>query len=334
PVWSVAAGGGTISGAGLFTAGTVAGVFANTVTATAGGVSGAASVTVAAGALATIAVTPSPATVPSSTSQQFTALGEDVNGNPVAITPTWTASSGAGTIDGSGLYTAGTAPGTYPDAVQATSGSISGVATVTVTVNLGMATSFALLGGSGASSCTGSTVFGDAGADPNGTITGFPSLCSISPPGDGILHHDATATAAQVDLSTAISTLVAMPCTTNLTGLDLGTRTLAPGVYCFATTAQLTGTVTLDGPATGLWVFKIGTALTTAAGGTVTLAGGAKASNVYWQLGTSATFGASNAFQGNLVASGSITFGAGTTLAGRALVKVAVTMDTDTITLP
>jgi len=132
PAWSVAAGGGTISSSGMFTAGAAPGTYANTVRATSGGMSGSATVTVQAGVLETVAVTPSPVTLQASGTQQFTAVGKDASGNVVPITPAWSVVAGGGTISSSGLFTAGTAPGTFANTVKATSGSVSGLATVTV----------------------------------------------------------------------------------------------------------------------------------------------------------------------------------------------------------
>jgi len=133
PTWSVVASGGTITTAGSFTAGTVPGTFLNTVKATSGTLSGTADVVVTPGPLATITVTPTPVTLAINGTQQFTAVGKDASGNVVAITPVWSAVSG-GTIDATtGLFTAGTVPATFTNTVQATSGSISGTATVVVT---------------------------------------------------------------------------------------------------------------------------------------------------------------------------------------------------------
>lgn len=139
PTWSVVASGGAISSAGLFTAGTLAGTFANTVKATSGSLSGTATVTVIAGSLATLTVSPSPTSLVISATQQYTAVGKDVGGNVVAVTPTWSVVASGGSISAAGLFTAGTLAGTFTNTVKATSGSISGTATVTVTVG-GLAT--------------------------------------------------------------------------------------------------------------------------------------------------------------------------------------------------
>ncbi|MEO7334125.1 MAG: ice-binding family protein [Gemmatimonadales bacterium] len=136
PTWSVVAGGGTINaGSGFFTAGTI-GVFPNTVRATFGGLSDSASVTVNAGVLASITVTPDPQTLVISTTQTFTAVYRNTQNAviPSLPAPVWSVVSGGGTVNaGSGLFTAGTVPGTYTNTVRATSGAIFGDATVLVT---------------------------------------------------------------------------------------------------------------------------------------------------------------------------------------------------------
>ena len=132
PLWTVVNGGGTVTLLGVFTAGATAGTFTNTVVATAGGISGAATITVTAGELASITVSPTPATLSPLATQRFTATGLDANGNPVAITPSWSVTAGGGAIDGAGLFTAGAAVGTFGNTVRANVGTIGGTATVVV----------------------------------------------------------------------------------------------------------------------------------------------------------------------------------------------------------
>ncbi len=133
PVWSLVAGGGTINGAGLFTAGTTPGTYTNTVKVTSGSISSTATVIVTAGPLATITVTPTPATMAIAGTQQFTAVGKDLGGNVVAISPTWTVVAGGGTLSTTGLFTAGNLTGTYTNTVRASSAGIAGFATVIIT---------------------------------------------------------------------------------------------------------------------------------------------------------------------------------------------------------
>jgi len=137
PAWSVVANGGTIDDYGRFTAGSTAGTFPHTVMATAGGISGSASVTVTypprSRALATILVTPAgPDTIPAATTVQFRAEGRDSAGYAVSFSPTWSVETGGGSITNAGLYTAGLVPGIYTNTIEASAGKIAGYATVTV----------------------------------------------------------------------------------------------------------------------------------------------------------------------------------------------------------
>ncbi|MEP6573618.1 MAG: ice-binding family protein [Gemmatimonadota bacterium] len=338
---------GTIdSVTGVFTASATPGTYPNTIVATSGAIADSASVTVVAsgGALATIVINPNPGTMAATGTRQFTATGQDINGVVVPISPavTWTVVNGGGGINGvSGLFTAGATSGSFSNTVRATSGAVSGFASVTITPpaqvgpSLGTAGAFAVLG-STAVSCIGvSNIAGDVGVAPAGSVSGFPAPCTIAAPGAPTPHiNDAVAQRAQQDVTPAFNALAAMPCGTSLTGQDLGGKTLSPGVYCFTSAAQLTGTLTLAGPSGGLWVFQISSALTTGTSAHVVMSGGGLAKNVFWQVGSSATIGQTTTFQGNIVAGVSVTLVQGASLNGRALSKAGVTMDTNIITLP
>jgi hypothetical protein len=166
------------------------------------------------------------------------------------------------------------------------------------------------------------------GISPNGaaSITGFPVPCTVT----GATHAaDATALAAQGDLTTAFTTLGALPCTLDLTGTDLGGLTLTPGVYCFSTSAQLTGNLTLDAQSnpSAVWVFRIGSTLIAASGSAVNFINGGNPCNVQWRVGSSATLDTTSSFQGNILAQASITMNNGASLTGRALARTgAVTL--------
>jgi hypothetical protein len=187
---------------------------------------------------------------------------------------------------------------------------------------------FAVLAGS-AITCTGpGTVTGDMGISPNGaaSITGFPVPCNVT----GATHAaDATALAAQNELTTAFTTLGTLPCTLDLTGTDLGGLTLTPGVYCFSTSAQLTGNLTLNAQSNPLavWVFRTGSTLTAASGSAVGFINGGNPCNVQWRVGSSATLDTTSSFLGNILAQASITMNNGASLIGRALARTgAVTL--------
>jgi hypothetical protein len=133
PVWSVAQSGGTINASGVFTSGSTTGVFANTIVATVGGITGRTSVTVTPGALASISIVNAPFTLAVGTSQTIVAVGKDAGGNVVAFTPTWTIVAGGGTLNQAGLLTAGAAIGTFTKTIQASGSGITALGTLTVT---------------------------------------------------------------------------------------------------------------------------------------------------------------------------------------------------------
>jgi len=121
-----------INGSGLFTAGTTAGTYANTVRATSGGKTGTATVTVSAGAAASIVVTPTPDTLAIGATVQLTAVVKDASGNTLTISPNWSVDSSGGTISSTGLFKAGTVAGTFTKTATASVGSVHGSATITV----------------------------------------------------------------------------------------------------------------------------------------------------------------------------------------------------------
>lgn len=146
----------------------------------------------------------------------------------------------------------------------------------------------------------------------------------------------------QTDFTRAFGGLAALTPTANLSGLVLGTSggatTLAPGIYKFDTTAQLTGTLVLDAQnqANAVWVFQIGSTLTTAAGAAVTFINQAPNSvannGLFWQIGSTTTVGANSSLQGNFLGGTTFSFDSGATIvAGRALTGTGtITMTNNT----
>jgi type VI secretion system secreted protein VgrG len=205
------------------------------------------------------------------------------------------------------------------------------------TIALGMAGNFAVLAGQTVTN-TGPTIIngGHVGVSPGSAITGFPPG-SIAPP---YTTHaaDGVALQAQHDLVTAYNDAAGRLPTGNLTGQDLGGLTLVPGVYFFSSSAQLTGMLTLNdlGDPNALFVFQIGSTLTTASGSSVVMMNGGlePGCNVFWQVGSSATLGTTTRFEGHILALQSITLNTGATLQdGSALARNgAVTLDSNTIT--
>ena len=191
---------------------------------------------------------------------------------------------------------------------------------------------------------TGLTVVnGNMAISPNDatSVTGF------FPPGvvTGVIDaNNAAAIAAAAGLLTAYNAAEAEPFTVNLTGQDLGGLTLGPGVYRFDSSAQLTGTLILDGGGSTnpTFIFQMGTTITTASASHVQLINGAGGCAVFWQVGSSATLGTTTDFQGTIMAKASITATTGVTVGvgggsngGRLLaLNAAVTLDSNIIVPP
>jgi len=205
----------------------------------------------------------------------------------------------------------------------------------------GSACGFGILGATPVVSSIGNTVVtgGDVGIFPAASITGFPPGTTT-----GAFHRgDAVAQQAQSDLTVAYNNAAGAAGGAALTA-DIGGQTLPAGVYKATTTLGITGDLTLTGNANAVWIFQVGTALTTAAGtnpvtgnpnSRVILIGGAQAKNVTWQIGSAATLGTHSIFAGNILAQTSITLGNGATLNGRALARTgAVTLDSNNVNVP
>jgi Ice-binding-like len=194
-------------------------------------------------------------------------------------------------------------------------------------------TTFGILGGSTVTSSGFTVIGGNLGVSPGSAITGFP-------PGvvNGVIHGpDGVSGQAQIELTTAYNAAAGTPCTANLTGVDLGGQILTPGVYCFDTSAQLTGTLIFNGQGNqnSQFIFRIGSTLTTATGSNVVLTNLAQPANIFWQIGSSATLGTTSGFAGNILALTSISFGTNAVIQGRALARNgAVTLLGNTLILP
>ncbi|MFA5865532.1 MAG: ice-binding family protein [Phycisphaerae bacterium] len=206
-------------------------------------------------------------------------------------------------------------------------------------VNLGSASAFAVLAGSAVSNAAGETILdGDLGVSPSATVNGFP-------PGtvSGTIHAaDPTSDQAKLDLTAAFLDAQGRLVGSQTLPGNLGGLTFTPGLYTNSTSVLISGSgpgnnVTLDaqGDPNAVFIFQMGSTLTTGPGSQVILSGGAKAANVYWQVGTSATLDTTCVFKGNILATTSITLNTGATLEGRALAQNgAVTLDSNTITIP
>ena len=201
------------------------------------------------------------------------------------------------------------------------------------TVDLGTATSFAVLAGTTVTNTNPSVISGDLGVSPGTAVTGFP-------PGvvtNGTIHAaDAVAAQAQADLTTAYNDAAGRTPPTEVLG-DLTGRTLVAGVYKATSALALNGTVTLDAQnnPNAVFIFQAGSTLITASNSTVNLINGVNPCNVFFQVGSSATLGTNTTFVGSILALTSATVQTGTTVSGRILARNGqVSLDTNTINRP
>lgn len=238
-------------------------------------------------------------------------------------------------VPGSSCTDVGAPPGEHAYVVTAVfrSWTAAGVPSGAVTVSgtlplLGAAADYSVLAGTAVVGTGATSVSGDLGVSPGLTVSGFP-------PGivGGDLHvGDADAAGARAALVAAYDQLAALEPDAAVSG-DLAGVTLAPGVYEGTAALTLTGTLTLDagGDPDAVFVLQARAALSTAAGSTVGLVGGAQASHVFWVVAGAAGTGADSSFSGTVLAQGAITTGARAVLIGRALSLDAVTLDSSTV---
>jgi len=195
--------------------------------------------------------------------------------------------------------------------------------------SLGTTQTFGVLGATTVTNTGNTLIRGDLGLSPGTAVTGFPPGIVVPP---GTTHvTDAVALGAQNDATTAYNNLAGQACDFGPFGpTDLAGQTLVPGVYCFSSSVQNTGVLTLNGLPTDVWVFRIGSTLTTGPGSSVV--GTGSKCNIFWQVGSSATLDTTTTFEGTIIALQSISMNNGSTLNGRALARNgAVTLINDTI---
>ena len=200
------------------------------------------------------------------------------------------------------------------------------------TISLAGSSELAVLAGSSITSTGATNITGDIGLSPGSSIGGFP-------PGilNGVQHiNTEISTQAKLDLTDAYNDAAGRTATdiVTLSG-NIGGLTLTPGLYKSTSSLSISsGDLTLDakGNANAVFIIQIATTLTTTSGRKVILSGGALASNIFWQVGSSATFGTTSVFKGTVMAMQSITLNTGATLEGRALARTgAITMAGNTI---
>jgi hypothetical protein len=199
---------------------------------------------------------------------------------------------------------------------------------------LGYAGHFAILAGSTITSTGQTRITGNVGLSPGTAMTGFP-------PGliDGTYYSAGPVTQkAKLAVTSAYNEIMGLRNNPILVAGNLGGRTLKPGLYKSSTSLAISsGDLTLNGGgnANAVFVFQVASTFTMTSGRKIFLTNGAKAGNIYWAIGTSATFATGCSFYGNLIAHQSISLATGSVMTGRALASLgAVTMQGNTIVRP
>ncbi|MFT7517308.1 MAG: hypothetical protein ACI84O_001098 [Myxococcota bacterium] len=208
-----------------------------------------------------------------------------------------------------------------PDVRSFEVGTLTGAIEDESTPWLGDAQGFAILAGTAVTVAgTGTVITGHVGVSPGTSITGIPAGATLM--GDSATHSNtAEAIAAQASNNALYSDLVGRGGATTITA-ELGGTTVTPGTYSFSSSANIAEgtTLTLDGE--GVYIFKVGSAITANVGSNVLLRNGADPSQIFWQVTSAATLNGVT-FAGTVVAQAAITLGVGATLDGRALATTA-----------
>jgi hypothetical protein len=182
----------------------------------------------------------------------------------------------------------------------------------------------------------GTMINGDVALDP-GTSNGLLPV-QVS----GAIHiNDTVSAQARLDLLAAYNFAKNLPPGTTISaGADLGALNpggvLPPGTYTSGSTMLVSTNLTLNGSATDVWIFQIGSSLTTTAN--VILGPGVLAKNVFWVPTLDATVGVNSTFEGTIVAGRDTTAKTGATINGRILTGATlagtIALDTNIVNVP
>ncbi len=217
--------------------------------------------------------------------------------------------------------------------------------------DLSAAGNYVILAKTGVSTTGSTAITGNVGVSPAADtyITGFSqsldasTVFSTSAVVTGKIYAATYTSPTPSNLTTAISNMETAytdaagrtpPDQTELSSGDLSGLTLAPGLYKWGTNVISPTSFTISGSATDVWIFQIAGNLTISSGVIVTLAGGALAKNIFWQVAGAVTLGTTSQFKGIILSKTAINIQTGATLNGRALAQTAVTLQSNTVTQP
>jgi hypothetical protein len=216
-------------------------------------------------------------------------------------------------------------------------------------VNLGAAGNYLILAKTAISNIATSAITGDLGLSPAATsfVTGFSITnatgYATSTQVTGKIFAADMADPTPINLTTAVENMITAyndaagrpsPDFSELATGNIGGRTLTPGLYKWSNTVTLPSDVTISGGADDVWIFQIAGDLTQSNAVNITLAGGAQAKNIFWQVAGTVTIGTTAHFEGIILSQTGITLQTGATLKGRTLAQTAVILDKNTLTKP
>lgn len=216
-------------------------------------------------------------------------------------------------------------------------------------VQLGEAGEYAILAQSAISNVPTSAITGNLGLSPAAAsyITGFaltragtmwtsPEIVGAAFAADNDPNTPANLTTAVADMGTAYEDAAGRetPGFLNLGDGAIGGRTLVPGLYNWTSTVTIPADVTLSGGAEDVWIFQISGDLTMAAAQRMTLAGGAQAKNIVWQVAGAVDFASTSHAEGIVLSKTAIHTGPGASINGRLLAQTAVNIESSTVTEP
>ena len=253
------------------------------------------------------------------------------------------------------VYTATITTGAKSTAGQALASNVSwsfttgGSSVARAVVDLGAAGNYVIIAKTAINNASTSAVTGDLGLSPAATsfITGFALTnatgYATSAQVTGKLYAADMAAPTPINMTTAVNNMLTaytdaagrtLPDFLELGTGNLGGKTLSPGLYKWTTTVTMPSSVTISGSATDVWIFQISGNLTMSAAVNITLAGGAQAKNIFWQVAGQATLGTTSHFEGVILSQTGITFQTGASMTGRALAQTAVVLDGNAVTRP
>lgn len=212
-------------------------------------------------------------------------------------------------------------------------------------VELGSAGDFTILSQTGITDVYRSSIVGDVGTSP---ITGAALLLSCDEVAGNVFTVDAAGPAPCANNAPSILTVAVgdmgfayddaagrvFPDSIELGAGEIGGLTLDPGLYKWSTGVNISTDVTFSGTADDVWIMQVAGDLNLANAKQVTLADGALAKNIFWQVAGSATLGTNAHFEGVVLSKTLIAVNTGTSVNGRLFAQTAVTLQQNAVTEP